>query len=107
MKFDKSHIKSGIVGAMIGAGSVIGINALSDLSKSTVSSFFETSSHKGGASMYERVETDADGDVFITTKGKKYHREGCFILRQSDEVKQSSRSDVISAGYKPCKKCRP
>ncbi len=107
MRFDKSHIKSGIVGAMIGAGSVWGINALLGLSNSTVSSFINTSSYRGKASMYERVETDADGEVFITTKGKKYHREDCYILRQSDEVKRSSRSDVISVGYEPCKKCRP
>lgn len=107
MKLDKSHIKSGIVGAMLGAGSVMGFNALSGHSNGTMSSFFDSMSHRGRASMYERVGADADGDVFITTKGKKYHKGGCYILRQSDEVKQASQSVVIGAGYEPCKKCRP
>jgi len=107
MKFDKNHIKSGIVGAMLGAGSVMGINALSDYTNGTISSFFNTSSYRGKASMYARVEANANGDVFITTKGKKYHREGCYILRQSDAMKRALRSDVLSIGYEPCKKCRP
>ena len=106
MKLDKSHITSGIVGAIMGACSVMGINALSD-SNNKVSSFFGSMSHRGEASMYDKVEADAEGEVFITTKGRRYHRSGCYILRQSDEVKQATRSDVIDAGYKPCKKCRP
>lgn len=106
MKWDKSQIKSGIVGAIMGACSVMGINALSD-SNNVISSFFDSTSHRGKASMYDRVEANANGDVFITTKGKKYHRSGCYILRQSDEVKQASLSDVINVGYESCKKCRP
>ena len=107
MKFDKSHIRSGIVGAMIGAGSVMGINELSDNGNSTIFSFFDASSHRGKVSMFERVEANDDGDAFITTKGKKYHRGSCYILRQSDEVKRALRSEVIDVGYEPCKKCRP
>jgi len=107
MKLNKSHIKGGIVGAIFGACSVMGINALSDRSSNTISSFFENLSHRGKASMYDKVEADVDGDVFITTTGKKYHREGCYVLRQSDETKRASRSNVINAGYKACKKCRP
>ena len=106
MKLDKNHIMSGIVGAIMGASSVMGINALSD-NDNAISSFFDSTSHRGRASMYDRVETDTDGDVFITTKGKKYHRGGCYVLRQSDEVKQATLSDVIEVGYEPCKKCRP
>ena len=106
MKVDKSHITSGIVGAIIGASSVMGINALSE-SNNAISSFFDSTSHRGKASMYDRVEANANGDVFITTKGRKYHRRGCYILRQSDEVKQATLSDVIDVGYEPCKKCRP
>jgi len=57
--------------------------------------------------MFDGVEADADGNVFITTKGRKYHRSGCYVLRQSDEVKQATLSDVIDVGYEPCKKCKP
>lgn len=106
MKLDKTHITSGLVGAIMGACSVMGINALPD-NKNVISSFFDPMSHRGNASMYERVEHDADGDVFITTKGRKYHRRGCYILRQSDEVKQATHLDAIGVGYEPCKKCRP
>ena len=106
MKLDKSNITSGIVGAIMGACSVMGINALSD-NNNGISSFFDSMLHRGKASMYDRVEADAEGDVFITTKGRKYHREGCYILRQSDEVKRATHSDVIGVGYEPCKKCRP
>lgn len=107
MKIDKGHFSSGIVGAVIGACSVMGINALSGRGDNMVSSFFDAASHKAKVSMYERVDADVDGDVFITPKGKKFHRGGCYILRQSDETKRASRSDVISVGYDPCKKCRP
>ena len=95
MKLDRKQFTSGIVGAILGASSVAGINALG------------TMTHKSKATMYESVEAVVDGDVFITPKGKKYHRENCYILRQSEESKCASRSDVISAGYEPCRKCRP
>ena len=77
MKLDRKQFSSGIVGAIIGASSVAGINALSSVS------------HKSKAPMYERVEAVVDGDVLITPKGKKY------------------RSDVVSVGYEPCRKCKP
>ena len=104
MKLDGKQFSSGIVGAVIGACSVMGFNALSGQSESTTSSFF---AHKAKVPMYEKVETDVNGEVYITPKGKKYHRKGCYILRQSDEVKRASRSDVADVGYGPCKKCRP
>lgn len=107
MKLDKSHIKGGIVGATIGACSVIGINALSDHNNSTSISFYDTSSLSGKASMFDNVEADVNGDVFITPNGKKYHRRDCYIIRRSQERKKASRSNVINAGYKACKKCKP
>ena len=106
MKLDKNHISSGIVGAIVGACSVMGINALSD-NNNVITSFFDSTSHRGKGSLFDRVEADADGDVFITTKGRKYHSGDCYILRQSDEIKQATLSDVIDVGYKPCKKCKP
>ena len=53
MKLDKGQLKSGIVGAVFGACSVAGINAL------------DSAAHGPKVSIYERVETVADGDVFI------------------------------------------
>ena len=107
MKLDKSQVKSGIVGAIMGACSIMGINALSGHSNNTISSFFDTASHRSKMPMYERVEADKGGDVFITVRGKKYHRRGCYILRRSEEVKQVRSTAVIGVGYKPCKRCKP
>ena len=101
MKLDKSHIVSGSVGAIMGAFSIWGIGELSD---SNAASFF---SKKEKPTMYEKIVDDPDGDVYITPKGKKFHDPECYILRRSEEVKQASRSSVISVGYTPCMKCNP
>jgi len=106
MQLDRKNLVCGGIGAIMGACSVMTFNALSD-DNNVISSFYESLSHRGKASMYDRVEADADGDVFITTKGKKYHRRDCYMIRQSDEVKQATRSAVAGVGYTPCKKCRP
>lgn len=105
MKLNRSNIVSGCVGAFMGACAVWGVNTLLGHDESASFSFF--TSHKAKQSMFERVETDADGDVYITPRGKKYHRRGCYILKNSDEVKGSSRSSVVKVGYTPCKKCKP
>jgi hypothetical protein len=101
MKTDKSHIVSGSIGAILGACSIWGISTLSG---SNATSPF---SKKAELTMYEKVADDPDGDVYITSKGKKYHTAGCYILRKSDEIKQASRSSVIEVGYTPCRKCKP
>lgn len=86
----------------MGACSVLGMQTLSD-SKS-FSGFF---SHGPKQTMYERVDADEDGEVFITPSGKKYHSAGCFILNNAKEVKQTSYSAAVDVGYKPCGKCNP
>ena len=101
MKINKSHIVSGSIGAILGVCSIWGIGALSG---SKASSLF---SKKAEQTMYEKVADAPDGDVYITPKGKKYHAGDCYILRNSDEIKQASLSSVIKVGYTPCKKCKP
>lgn len=101
MKIEKSHIVSGSIGAILGICSIWGISVLS---RSNVASSF---SRKAELTMYEKVADDPDGNVYITPKGKKYHTGGCYILRNSDEIKQASLSSVIKVGYTPCKKCNP
>ena len=54
MKLDKSNITSGIVGAFVGACSVMGINALSD-NNNVITSFFDSTSHRDKGSMFDRV----------------------------------------------------
>ena len=101
MKINNSHIVSGSIGAILGICSIWGISVLS---RSNVASSF---SKKPELTMYEKVADDLDGNVYITPKGKKYHAGDCYILRNSDEIKQASLSSVIKVGYTPCKKCNP
>ncbi|MCK5118502.1 MAG: thermonuclease family protein [Candidatus Latescibacteria bacterium] len=43
--------------------------------------------------------------VYITKKGKKYHREGCGSLSKSKEA--LSLEEAKKRGYTPCKICKP
>lgn len=101
MEFNKSHIVSGGIGAILGAFSMWKIGTMSV----NYATFFPSNGKE--SSIYEKVNEDLDGDVYITPKGKKYHAPWCYILRKSEEVKQASRSSVINVGYTPCKKCKP
>ncbi len=101
MKFDKSHIVSGSIGVILGAFSMWEIETISG----NHAAFF--SSNEKETTIYEKVNEDPDGDVYITPKGKKNHALGCYILRKSEEFKLASRSSVIEVGYTPCKKCKP
>lgn len=101
MKLDKSHIVSGSIGAILGAFSMWGIGTMSgNYANHLFSNCKETT-------IYEKVNEDLGGDVYITPKGKKYHAPWCYILRKSDEMKQTSRSSVVNVGYTPCRKCKP
>lgn len=43
--------------------------------------------------------------VYITPKGKKYHRESCRTIKNSST--QISLNDAIARGYTSCKVCKP
>ncbi len=72
---------------------------------------------KGLKRSYERLLKDARREiitrpmikkeevVYITPKGKKYHRAGCGFLR--GEKRELSKREAEEKGYKPCKVCRP
>jgi len=42
--------------------------------------------------------------VFVSSKGKKYHAEGCKIL--ASDSKGISLEDAKKEGYKACRKCK-
>jgi hypothetical protein len=102
MKLNRSNIVSGCVGTVMGACSVLGIQAVSGSKGHSFSLL-----HRPNQTMYERVEADEDGDVYITSNGKKYHRYSCYILERASESKQVSSDAAKEAGFKPCKKCNP
>ena len=102
MKLNRSNIVSGCVGSLIGACSVLGIQSVSDNKGNSYSPF-----HGLKQTMYERVDADKDGDVYITSSGKKYHRFSCYILKRANESKQVSSTVAEEVGFKPCRKCNP
>ena len=46
-----------------------------------------------------------DDTVYITDTGKKFHRDGCRHLEESQHP--ISRADAKSRGYEPCGTCKP
>lgn len=102
IRLNKNNIVSGCVGTVMGACSVLGIQAISDSKGNSFSLL-----HGAKQTMYERVEADEDGDVYITSNGKKYHRSSCYILERASESKQVSSTAAEEVGYKPCRKCNP
>jgi len=43
-------------------------------------------------------------DVYVTKRGKKYHKEDCVFLRNK-EVKKIDKDEAIKKHMTPCKKC--
>ena len=43
-------------------------------------------------------------DVYVTQKGKKYHKEICLLIKNKNASKMDKK-EALEAGYTPCKKC--
>ena len=65
----------------------------------------ENKVYKNAKNIWYKVFTNKEQTVFVTSNGKKYHRDGCQYLRQSK--RQIGLSAAIDKGYTPCKVCRP
>lgn len=50
-------------------------------------------------------QTTQSNAVYITPKGKKYHRGGCRTIKNSS--KKITRREAENQGYTPCKVCNP
>ena len=46
-------------------------------------------------------------EVYTTPSGKKYHRESCASLKNSENLKTWTPEAAREAGYTPCKSCDP
>jgi hypothetical protein len=44
-------------------------------------------------------------DVFITSKGAKYHKETCQLLKNKGDVVKMEKNEAVKEGYEPCKRC--
>lgn len=49
--------------------------------------------------------TFCDEAVYITAKGKKYHKKGCSYLRIT--CIEVNKTEAIDDGYTPCSRCFP
>jgi hypothetical protein len=47
----------------------------------------------------------ADGQVYLTRTGEKFHRENCRYVKDSSIV--MSRQEAINSGHTPCSVCKP
>lgn len=99
-KINKGNIVSGLVGAVLGVAGTFGGQAIFDNNANNQ----DTYNIKKEISNFEIVDYDANGDVFITRYGKKYHYEWCSVI-QSKETQQVNSSQARKAGLNPCKRC--
>lgn len=43
-------------------------------------------------------------DVYVTKRGKKYHKEDCLLIKNKG-AEQISKKEAIEKGLTPCRKC--
>lgn len=55
----------------------------------------------------EMQQGQLDKVVYVTKSGLKYHREGCYTIKNSDTKRETSKKEAIAQGYKPCHICLP
>ncbi len=46
-----------------------------------------------------------DSTYFVTSSGKKYHRENCIIIKYKNNLTEIKLNDAIDKGYQPCLIC--
>lgn len=52
------------------------------------------------------VFAQSNTNVYITTKGKKYHTAICRTIKNSSTT-ELAKEEAINAGYESCKICKP
>lgn len=57
------------------------------------------------ASVSSSVAIGEDDYVFITANGKKYHREDCYTISKSKNVRKITREEAEDKGKEPCSVC--
>lgn len=95
MKLNRCHVLGGLVGVVLGVVATLGLQAV--FNNKTISSSNKISN-------FEIIESDQNGDVFITRYGKKYHNEWCPMIK-SKQTQRVDSYDAEDIGFSPCKKC--
>ena len=44
-------------------------------------------------------------DVFVTQRGKKYHKQECRLIKNKENVVKLEKKEALEKGYEPCKRC--
>lgn len=57
----------------------------------------------GGGGEISSMQTDQDPLVYVSTKGKKYHKENCSFAADAENA--IPLSEALETGYEPCKLC--
>lgn len=115
--FKNNSLASGLLGFIIGVGSLSGgqalvnngsdslIGTMSDNEDVIVST--EKTSSKNKVS-FHGLANNPDGDVVITKAGGRYHSLfGCSTLKKSKKFRIVNREDAEAVGLEPCSKCNP
>ena len=97
----KGNIISAVIGIVVGVSITIGIQSL--LNKDEKISI-QNSTNKNKITNFDIVKYDSNGNVYITTSGKKYHNSWCYIIKDKD-CQQVNSFDAERKGFSPCKKC--
>lgn len=97
-----SSLISGLLGAIVGAGGVMGVQTFCqdsgrDSSKVAVE-------HQ---SAFEHVLDNPNGPYVVTRHGEKFHDPGCHYLTESpsSNIKHVTEEDARAEGYMPCSNC--
>lgn len=116
--FKNNSLASGLLGFILGAGTLAGGQVMMDTSNSgnnnngynqpsSLFQSFDENSHRSTMA-FHGLEDNPDGDVVITKSGECYHSAyGCSSLSRSRNLRTVDRSDAEAVGISACSKCNP
>lgn len=119
--FKNNSLASGLLGFILGAGTLAGGQAIMDTSNSgnnnngynQPSSLYQSfdgsnGNSRKGTPAFHGLADNPNGDVVITKSGDCYHSAyGCSSLSRSRNLRTVERSDAEAAGISACSKCNP
>ena len=53
------------------------------------------------------ISENSNSTYYVTSSGKKYHREHCIIIKYKNNLTKIKLNDAINDGYDPCMICNP
>lgn len=53
------------------------------------------------------IAANSDNIVYLTSNGDKYHKRGCYIIKNKSNLVKMSMDSALSLGKEPCEACFP